>query len=50
VGWGLIGMLVGLLCALQLSFPALNFDIPWLTFSRLRRCTPTRSSSRSSAT
>jgi cytochrome c oxidase cbb3-type subunit I/II len=36
VGWGLIGMLVGLLCALQLSFPALNFDIPWLTFSRLR--------------
>jgi cytochrome c oxidase cbb3-type subunit I/II len=36
VGWGLIGLLVGLLCALQLSFPALNFDLPWLTFSRLR--------------
>src|SRR5262245_15646877 len=36
VGWGLIGMLVGLLCALQLSFPALNFGMPWLTFSRLR--------------
>jgi cytochrome c oxidase cbb3-type subunit I/II len=36
VGWGLIGMLVGLLCALQLSLPSLNFDIPWLTFSRLR--------------
>src|SRR5688572_1132514 len=36
VGWGLIGLLVGLLCALQLSFPALNFDVPWLTFSRLR--------------
>ena len=36
VAWGLIGMLVGLLCALQLSFPSLNFDVPWLTFSRLR--------------
>src|SRR5262245_51793453 len=36
VGWGLIGMLVGLLCALQLTFPALNFDVPFLTFSRLR--------------
>jgi cytochrome c oxidase cbb3-type subunit I/II len=35
-GWGLIGLLVGLLIALQLSFPALNFDTPWLTFSRLR--------------
>ncbi|HEX6810821.1 MAG TPA: cytochrome-c oxidase, cbb3-type subunit I [Planctomycetota bacterium] len=36
VGWGLIGMLVGLVCALQLSFPALNFDTSFLTFSRLR--------------
>ncbi len=36
VGWGLIGMLVGLLAALQLSFPALNLDLPWLTFSRIR--------------
>ncbi len=36
VGWGLIGMLVGLLIALQLSFPVLNFDLPFLTFSRLR--------------
>ncbi|MBL8750932.1 MAG: cbb3-type cytochrome c oxidase subunit I, partial [Planctomycetes bacterium] len=36
VGWGLVGLLVGLVCALQLSFPALNFDLPWLTFSRLR--------------
>jgi cytochrome c oxidase cbb3-type subunit I/II len=34
--WGLIGLLVGLMCALQLSFPALNFDLPFLTFSRLR--------------
>ncbi|HLU38907.1 MAG TPA: cbb3-type cytochrome c oxidase subunit I, partial [Planctomycetota bacterium] len=36
VGWGLVGLLVGLWIALQLSFPALNFDVPWLTFSRLR--------------
>ncbi len=34
--WGLVGLLVGLLCALQLSLPALNFDLPWLTFSRIR--------------
>ena len=36
VGWGLIGLLVGLVIALQLSFPALNADLPFLTFSRLR--------------
>ena len=36
VGWGAVGLLVGLVCALQLSFPALNFDTPWLTFGRLR--------------
>ena len=36
VAWGLIGLLVGLLCALQLSWPQLNFDLPWLTFSRIR--------------
>ncbi|MEE8366560.1 MAG: cbb3-type cytochrome c oxidase subunit I, partial [Gammaproteobacteria bacterium] len=34
--WGIIGMLVGVLIAAQLAWPALNFDIPWLTFSRLR--------------
>tara|TARA_R110002072_G_scaffold25443_6_gene85136 strand:+ start:82123 stop:84489 length:2367 start_codon:yes stop_codon:yes gene_type:complete len=36
VAWGAIGMLVGLICALQLSFPQLNFDTSWLTFGRLR--------------
>lgn len=36
VAWGAVGMLVGLFCALQLSFPQLNFDTPWLTFGRLR--------------
>jgi cytochrome c oxidase cbb3-type subunit I len=36
VVWGIVGMLVGVLIAAQLAWPALNFDIPWLTFSRLR--------------
>jgi cytochrome c oxidase cbb3-type subunit 1 len=36
VVWGVVGMLVGTLIAAQLLWPALNFDIPWLTFSRLR--------------
>ena len=34
--WGLVGMSVGVLIASQLAWPALNFDIPWLTFGRLR--------------
>ncbi len=34
--WGIVGMLVGVLLAAQLAWPALNFDIPYLTFSRLR--------------
>ena len=34
--WGLVGMLVGLLIAGQLAWPALNFDIPWLSYGRLR--------------
>ncbi len=34
--WGIVGMTVGVLIAAQLMWPALNFDIPWLTYSRLR--------------
>jgi cytochrome c oxidase cbb3-type subunit 1 len=34
--WGIVGMLVGVLIAAQLAWPALNFDIPWLTYGRLR--------------
>ena len=34
--WGVVGMLVGVIIAAQLAWPALNFDIPWLTDSRLR--------------
>ena len=34
--WGIAGFLVGLIAALQLAFPALNFDLPWISFGRLR--------------
>jgi len=34
--WGVVGMLVGLLIASQLFIPALNFDLPYTTFGRLR--------------
>lgn len=34
--WGAVGMLVGLLAALELPFPWLNGGIPWITFSRIR--------------
>lgn len=34
--WGLVGMSVGLLIALQLANPAFNFGVPWLAFGRLR--------------
>ncbi|HRK98180.1 MAG TPA: cytochrome-c oxidase, cbb3-type subunit I [Alphaproteobacteria bacterium] len=35
VFWGVVGFAVGLLIALQLAFPALNFE-PYLNFGRLR--------------
>jgi cytochrome c oxidase cbb3-type subunit I/II len=34
--WGVVGMLVGLLIACQLFIPALNFDLPYTTFGRIR--------------
>ncbi|WP_246051611.1 cytochrome-c oxidase, cbb3-type subunit I [Panacagrimonas perspica] len=36
VAWGVVGMLVGVWIAAELLWPALNFDTPWLTYSRLR--------------
>ena len=33
---GIVGMAVGVFIASQLYWPQLNFDTPWLTFSRLR--------------
>ncbi len=34
--WGAVGMLVGVIVALQLVFPALNFDLAQTTYGRLR--------------
>jgi cytochrome c oxidase cbb3-type subunit I/II len=34
--WGLVGMLVGLLISIQIFAPSFNFDIPFLTFGRIR--------------
>ncbi|TYL91500.1 cytochrome-c oxidase, cbb3-type subunit I [Bradyrhizobium rifense] len=34
--WGIAGFLVGLIIASQLAWPALNFDLPWTSFGRLR--------------
>ena len=36
VVWGIVGMLVGVVIAAQLAWPALNFDLPWLSYGRLR--------------
>ncbi|HXF08452.1 MAG TPA: cytochrome-c oxidase, cbb3-type subunit I [Candidatus Acidoferrales bacterium] len=36
VVWGLVGMTAGVWIAAQLLWPALNFDLPWLSFGRLR--------------
>jgi len=34
--WGIVGMTVGALIAAQLIWPALSFDLPWLSYGRLR--------------
>ncbi len=34
--WGVVGMLVGVILAAQLTWPELNPDIAWLTYPRLR--------------
>ncbi|HMT12844.1 MAG TPA: cbb3-type cytochrome c oxidase subunit I, partial [Ignavibacteria bacterium] len=34
--WGVVGMLVGVLIAFQIYIPALNFGLPYITFSRIR--------------
>ena len=34
--WGVVGMLVGLLVALQMYLPALNFNYEFTTFGRTR--------------
>jgi cytochrome c oxidase cbb3-type subunit I/II len=34
--WGVVGMVVGLLIALQLAFPVFNFNLEFLTYGRIR--------------
>jgi len=34
--WAVVGMSVGVYIAAELAFPVLNFDLPWLSFGRLR--------------
>jgi cytochrome c oxidase cbb3-type subunit 1 len=36
VFWGVVGFLIGDILAWQLSYPALNLDLPWTNFGRLR--------------
>ncbi|MEN3931650.1 cytochrome-c oxidase, cbb3-type subunit I [Microvirga sp. W0021] len=36
VVWGVAGFLVGVIIAFQMAYPALNFDLPWISFGRLR--------------
>ena len=36
VVWGVVGMLIGVIIAAQLAWPALNMDVPWLGYGRLR--------------
>ena len=36
VVWGIVGMLVGVVIAAQLTWPVLNTEYPWFHFGRLR--------------
>ena len=36
VVWGVVGMAVGVWLAAELLWPVLNFDLPWISFGRLR--------------
>ena len=42
VVWGVVGMLVGVIIAAQLTWPELNLGIPWLSMAVCGPCTPTR--------
>ena len=36
IGWGLVGMLVGLIIAIELVLPSVSMHLPWLSYGRLR--------------
>lgn len=42
VAWGIAGFLIGVWAALQLAFPAFNFDTEWVSSGVCVRCTPPR--------
>jgi Cbb3-type cytochrome oxidase, subunit 1 len=41
--FGIVGMSVGLLAAIQLFYPLFNFDLPYTSFGRIRPCIPMQS-------
>ena len=43
--WGIAGFSVGLWAALELAFPVINFDLPWLRSGAFGPSTPPPSSS-----
>lgn len=47
--WGITAFLAGVVIAAQLVWPQLSFDSEYLTFGRLRPCTPRPRSSPSAA-
>ena len=49
VVWGVVGMGLGVFLAAQLVWPALNFDLPWTSFGRLRPLHTNASAPNSSA-
>ena len=40
--WGVVGFAAGVMIALQLAFPVLNFDLEWLSSAACARCIPRR--------
>ena len=34
--WGIVAMIMGVIMALQLTYPLLNLELPWTTFGRVR--------------
>lgn len=47
--WGVVGFLAGLFIAAQLAFPALNLNLEYTTFGRLRPSMARRRTSQSPA-
>jgi hypothetical protein len=48
--WGVVGLLVGVIAAIELALPQFNLGIPFITFGRLRPLHTNAASSRLPAT